>query len=182
VAPPSRDKLQASRHKLEGGNEHDTSEDITVDLRQKTDGDLGQFGRRFWICSGRGGGSVQPRVAARKWYYNGIWVNYQADGAGQSTGQDIISIAFNSTNGKVTVKGTHKKVDQNGQTEVKQDEGTGTYTVSQSCIATLTFPGDGNEPDDVVKLRVFPKKGIFVTLDQNEQPDEIALGFGLKAE
>jgi len=117
-----------------------------------------------------------------KWYYQGIWVNYQADGAGQSTGQDVISVAFNSTNGKVTVKGTNKKVDQNGQTEVEQDDGTGTYTVSQSCIATLTFPEDGNEPDDVVKLRVFPKKGIFVILDQNEQPDEIGLGFGLKAE
>ncbi len=117
-----------------------------------------------------------------KWYYQGIWVNYQADGAGQSTGYDVFSVAFNSTNGKVTVKGTAKEVDQYGQTEVEQKDQVGTYTVSQSCIATLTFPGDGNEPDDVVKLRVFPKKGIFVTLDQNEQPDEIALGFGLKAE
>ena len=117
-----------------------------------------------------------------KWYYQGIGVNYQADGAGQSTSYDVASGAFNSTSGKVTGKRTTKEVDQDGQTVVEQEDVVGTYTVSRSCIATLTFPGDGSEPDDVVKLRVFPKKGIFVTLDQNEQPDEIALGFGLKAE
>jgi len=80
--------------------------------------------------------------------------------------------------GKVTLSAVSKTIDLKSESTTKSEEGT--YVVSKSCIATLTFPGDIGQDDNIVKLQVFPLKGLFTILESNDGPSEVSLGFGIK--
>jgi len=116
-----------------------------------------------------------------KWYFQQMLVNYSSAGSGQSTEDIRGSLSF-TNRGKVTFNVVAKEVDPVGGSATVSISFEGTYVVSKSCIATLTIPGDPGESGAVLKLRVFPTKGLFMFLGEDEEPREVGLGFGIKAE
>ena len=91
------------------------------------------------------------------------------------------SVSFKK-GGKFVFNGVIKEVDFRGASSTETESDEGTYSVSKSCIATLKFHGDPGEGDSVERLRIFPTRGLFWLLENNDRPDRVSLGFGIKAE
>jgi len=112
--------------------------------------------------------------------FRDLWVNWQPDGAGQSTHAGSGMLAFDG-NGNVTASGRVRKIDQFGQVRLQGPfTSEGTYAIDSSCNARIEIPDIPLGVDGVVTsdgqvfVQTEPVGGYF------DNENAIGLGFRLQ--